>query len=243
MQAKAAKSADEKTDQKRPAGVRSQQDNPYRVVGNAAMARKPVRCRWCSTVGHHCGARKVFAFSSMTDQRTGLTPDRSAGRLWLLRIGLALLRQVSQRLGLVGEPLDQIGQSPSPSSWACLESTASEPAASPSGHGADALVPMTGRPNRPWPCTWRTPWPQTRRSAVILDDHGARPPWRRSRSFAGLSGSTNSTASSLSSVLLRAQLEEDPRWKTPAVGMQDYMAPSRPRCAAVDFANGQRHGL
>jgi hypothetical protein len=179
--------------------------------------------RWFVLLVLDCGASlrcaaKVFELFGSTAGQGGINPDRSTGRLWLLRIGLAALLRAKtiadDWVWLVDHSI-QIGQ------CKCLVILGIRlrdlPEGRPLGHHdmeMIALVPMTSSTKQTVAACLENAVVQTGVPRAILDDHGAdlhggveifRQVHPETSEFYDIKHKA--------ACLLKAQLERDPRWK------------------------------
>jgi hypothetical protein len=179
--------------------------------------------RWFVSLVLDCGASlrcaaKVFELFGSTAGQDGINPDRSTGRLWLLRIGLAALLRAKtiadDWVWLVDHSI-QIGQ------CKCLVILGIRlrdlPEGRPLGHHdmeLIALVPMTSSTKQTVAACLENAVPQTGVPRAILDDHGAdlhggveifRQIHPETSEFYDIKHKA--------ACLLKARLEREPRWK------------------------------
>jgi hypothetical protein len=178
---------------------------------------------WFVSLVLDCGASlrcaaKVFELFDSTVGQDGINPDRSTGRLWLLRIGLATLLRAKtiadDWVWLVDHSI-QIGQ------CKCLVILGIRlrdlPEGRPLGHqdmALIALVPMTSSTKQTVAVCLENAVAQTGVPRAILDDHGAdlhggveifRQVHPETSEFYDIKHKA--------ACLLKARLEKDPRWK------------------------------
>jgi hypothetical protein len=164
-----------------------------------------------------CAANALKLFGSATGQ-DGITPDRSTGRLWLLRIGLAALlrpKDIADDWVWMVDHSIQIGQ------CKCLVILGIRlrdlPEGRPLGHQdmePIALVPMTSSTKQTVAVCLENAVARTGVPRAILDDHGAdlhggveifREAHPETSEFYDIKHKA--------ACLLKARLEKDPRWK------------------------------
>jgi hypothetical protein len=178
---------------------------------------------WFVSLVLDCGASlrcaaKVFELFGSTAGQDGINPNRSTGRLWLLRIGLAALLRAKtiadDWVWLVDHSI-QIGQ------CKCLVILGIRlrdlPEGRPLGHHdmeLIALVPMTSSTKQTVATCLENAVAQTGVPRAILDDHGAdlhggveifRQVHPETSEFYDIKHKA--------ACLLKARLERDPRWK------------------------------
>jgi hypothetical protein len=179
--------------------------------------------RWFVSLVLDCGASlrcaaKVFELFGSTAGQDGINPDRSTGRLWLLRIGLAaLLREktiADDWVWLIDHSI-QIGQ------CKCLVILGIRlrdlPEGRPLGHHdmeLIALVPMTSSTKQTVAGCLENAVSQTGVPRAILDDHGADL-HGGVEIFCQVHPETSEfyDIKHKAACLLKARLERDPRWK------------------------------
>ena len=164
-----------------------------------------------------CAAKVLELFGSMMGQ-DGITPDRSTGRLWLLRIGLAALLRpkviANDWVWMVDHSI-QIGQ------CKCLVILGIRLCDLPEGRPLVhqdmepiALVPMTSSTKQTVAVCLENAVAQTGVPRAILDDHGAD-----LHGGVEIFREAHPETSELYDIkhkaacLLKARLERDPRWK------------------------------
>ena len=164
-----------------------------------------------------CAANALKLFGSATGQ-DGITPDRSTGRLWLLRIGLAALlrpKDIADDWVWMVDHSIQIGQ------CKCLVILGIRLRDLPEGRALGhqdmepiALVPMTSSTKQTVAVCLENAVARTGVPRAILDDHGAdlhggveifREAHPETSEFYDIKHKA--------ACLLKARLEKDPRWK------------------------------